>query len=157
MINPAMVTAGVQHWHRHEALCYLLFLVGQAIFVLKLSDTAARGNNGVKTRRHYLELNWVTLIVRVFVFELLGFFAWTHQPVLVNENWYPSWAPHWALPQYAALFIFLGYCSDSALDWISTSPRVPSIIKAQIPPLPQGGAQEMAMAGALVAPAQVSP
>lgn len=148
ILQTAYTPVQVAMWHRHEALCYLLYLAGQIVFTLKLADTAARGNNGVKTRSHYYELNWVTLLVRVFIIEILLWFAWTHQPVFVNEPWYPTWGPHWKLPQYAVLFPFMGYNADSAVDWLSTSPKVPAIIKAQIPALPQ----EMAMAGPLVEP-----
>lgn len=125
------------HHQIYDCLYYLLFLLGQLIFILKLADSAARANNGIETRRQYLALNWVPLLVRL-MFESLLFFAYRHYSMLTTESWFPSWLPHWTFPQFGIIFPPFGYLSDSILDWVSMQPGIPSWIKATIPPVPQG-------------------
>jgi hypothetical protein len=127
------------HLTQHEVydiLFYLLFLLGQGIFILKLADQAARAHNLIKTRRQYILLNWVPLLIRI-MFESLFFFAYRHYTMLTQAPWFPDWAPHWNLPQYGVIFAPFGYLSDSILDWVSQQPKVPAWIKAQIPAVPQ--------------------
>ena len=122
--------------HKLDLLYYLAFLAGQMVFILKLADLAARGHNAILTKRQYLQRNWVPLLTRVML-ESAIFFLYRHYDPGTIIRMFTSWNPPFSFPQGAMPSLFLGYLSDSLLDWLSTFPKIPTWIKATIPAVPQ--------------------
>lgn len=133
---------------QHLADCgyWLLFFLGQSLFVLKRAGSAIRNpTNPIKSRCEFVAANWDILLIRMVLETVTIFWLWRHVSIAQAFAWfsvpYPAWFPagfssSWVAP------IAVGFCSDGLFDWIGQSPKVPNFIRQfiqeQVPGLPNG-------------------
>lgn len=134
----------------HNLILWLFFFGGQCLFLLKRAGSAIRNQNtAVHTRRAYFFLNWDTIIIRAaieafFIFfpfhhfslaQIIGFFGWNiSSSMLANLT---------TAADSVVAYFALGYASDSILDGLSLSNKLPQFLKdwihENVPPLENPG------------------
>jgi hypothetical protein len=123
-------------YYLHLSILWLCFFGGQCLFLLKRAGSAIRNpGTAVHTRRQYFALNWDTILIRaaiegVFIFypfhkfsleQIVGFFGWNlSSTVLANLSTAAD-----SLVGYFAI----GYASDSVLDGLSMSQKLPQFLR----------------------------
>lgn len=117
-----------------DVIYYLAFVAGQGLFVLKRAAMAIRSKtNPIATRRAFLYTNWDVLLIRAAL-EMPVFWIWRHKALGSVAAFLGLAIPDkFSLPVNPLVAVMLGYMADSLLDWASTSSKVPSIIRENIP------------------------
>lgn len=125
-----------------DIIYWLAFALGQALFLLKRADLAAKSPlNGVRTKRNFFYLNWVTIIYRSAVEFVFPFYVFRHvDPNVLMAGM--SWHLPFSIPQNGVFFFVLGLFSDLIMDWAAMQKSVmgipvPSWLKENIPQLPE--------------------
>jgi hypothetical protein len=118
-----------------DLIYYLAFLAGQGLFILKRAAMAIRSkSNPTLTRRGYLYANWDVLGIRTAL-ESVVFWIWRHHLLsqLVALFGY-SIPDKISIPVHPMVAFILGYIVDSLVDWASTSPKVPLLVRERMLP-----------------------
>lgn len=131
----------------YDALFYLAFIVGQLLFVLKRAGSAIRNpTTTIKTRWEYVNLNWDTILIRGVLEFLVIFYPWRHFSTAEIAHFFGWNIGTWSLPDNPVVATLLGFASDSLLDWLAVSQKLPSFLQKwlseNVPQLPanqQGG------------------
>lgn len=131
---------------------WLVFFIGQNLYVLKRADTAYSSGK-VLTRGSFLRKNWPTLVIRMMVPELVIFWIVRHVSSNVILGWFsvpvPGWIPMGTIHSWLAFFCF-GFCADSGVNWLLKWQRIPEKIRLfladQIPDVPEAQAKLAAAA-----------
>lgn len=112
-----------------ETACYLAFVLGQLLFVLKRAASAIRNpNNTIKTRRDYLYANWDMLTIRILL-EGVVFIACWHIGVAKILALFTSWQSPITFPAIPPFYFTLGFFVDSAVDWYAVSSIGPAFLR----------------------------
>lgn len=116
-----------------DIFLYLIFLAGQILYILKRADMAVKSKtHPVKSKGEFIADNWVPLLIRVS-FESIFFWVWRHVSFAVITGWLHLTAiiPDAAAAAYTSPWgaFALGFSADCLLDWASTSPKVPQVIR----------------------------
>jgi hypothetical protein len=118
-----------------EAALYVVFVCGQALYVLKRMSFAVRApENPIKRRREYLYRNWDVIVIRGLL-ELPIFLAWWNGQLGTYITNHTGWTIPAFLQAGPVSAFILGYFSDAMLDWGMTSKFMPDFFKRGIPPL----------------------
>jgi hypothetical protein len=119
----------------HDFVYALAFLAGQLMFDAKRANMVVRSKvNPVHSYRDFIRLNWIPLVIRIWLGQAIVLYAWRHYTLgqLIHAfGW--SWSPSFTIPQTPLAASMLGYLSDSGLDWLSTWQKLPKILREQIP------------------------
>ena len=128
------------HHQVFDILYYLAFAGGQSLFMLKRADLAVRSPlNAVHSKQDYFKSNWVPLLIRSFIEFVIVFMPYRHFDTdkIVSAI---GWNIPFHIPQNWVVSAFLGYLSDSIMDWVVMQDKiagitVPKLIKETIPQL----------------------
>lgn len=114
---------------------YLAFLGGQLLFILKRAAMAIRSKtNPTLTRRAYLYANWDVLGIRTCL-ESVVFWIWRHHLIGQVVAFFGYAIPERiSVPVNPVVGFILGYIVDSLVDWASTSPKVPLLVRERMLP-----------------------
>jgi hypothetical protein len=112
---------------------YLLFFLGQMLFLLKRAGSAIRNSNtAIHTRRDYFYNNWDVILIRAVIELVVIYWPLRHFTIeqvlaVFNINW-DSPLLNTALNSSVGFFV-CGYAADSLLDWLSVSPKLPQFLR----------------------------
>jgi hypothetical protein len=121
-----------------DLLLYICFIAGQLLFILRRAGLAIRSlTNPIKTRRQFLYENWDKLLVRALAGAVLIYFPWRHISLITILGWLHidasiGWLAVLVGSGEASGIVAtaaLGYASDSLLDWLSISPKIPDWLR----------------------------
>lgn len=118
-----------------DVIYYLAFLAGQLLFILKRAAMAIRSKtNPTLSRRAYLYANWDVLGIRAAL-ESFIFWVWRHHLIGVVVAYFGYNIPEKiSIPVNPIVGFILGYFADSLVDWASTSPKVPLLVRERMLP-----------------------
>lgn len=121
---------------RVDLLLYLVFVIGQWTFILKRAGSAIRNTNSIVTsRREFVYHNWDTILIRALIEAAVVFYPLRYFTIgqivgfLSLGNWTPSSIALNTVLGNPIAFFAIGYGSDSILDWISLSQKLPAFLR----------------------------
>jgi hypothetical protein len=112
-----------------ELLCYVAFVLGQLLFVLKRAGSAIRSKtNPIKSRREYIYSNWDVLLIRLML-EGVVFIACWHIGFTKILSMFTTWQSPISFPPLPPFYLFFGFFIDSGLDWYGQSNIGPAFLR----------------------------
>ena len=129
-----------QHFS-HDIIFYLVFLCGQMLFILKRAGSAIRNQQTtITTRWQFVMFNWDTITIRGVIEFAMIFYPWRHFTMTQILSFFGYQRDPLPIPDSPVTSLLLGYASDSLLDWLSMSQKLPSFfrdwIHENVPKLP---------------------
>jgi hypothetical protein len=122
--------------HGSTILCYLSFVFGQFLFLLKRANSAKlNSTSDISTTTDFFRESLIPIIVRGSL-ELAAFVLLQRYPAIVG--WIINlWGWHLPVgvanalnqPIFFIFWLFAGYAADSMLDAASISSKVPELIR----------------------------
>ena len=120
--------------HSDNLLLYPCFVLGQLFFILKRAGSAVRNaSNPIKNRREFLYENWDILLGRAVIAAVCVYMPWRYISLATILGWFninanTGWLAVLIASGATGGFVAvgaIGYASDSILDGISQSPKLP--------------------------------
>jgi hypothetical protein len=122
---------------------WVTFALGVLLHILKRADTSAKSKlSGIRSIGHFLEWNWIALLIRaalgVALFEML----WTN-PKFFGDEFQVPWLER--LPFGWGFALMIGFFQDSIVDWVFSKipflqKELPKIADAVDGPVTSGAA-----------------
>lgn len=131
----------MSHW-KWDILYWLVFALGQLLFLLKRADLARRSPmNGVASMGAFFAFNWVTILYRSALEFVVPFWVYRHVDVnaMIAKT---GWNMPFQVPQSLVVSFVLGLFADFVMDWVAMQKSIagipiPSWLKENIPQLPE--------------------
>jgi hypothetical protein len=137
---------GLDAHSTQDIVNYAVFLIGQWLFVLKRAGSAIRNpKSTITTRRQYVYHNWDTILIRGAIEAAAIFYPLAHFSIAQIAGFFALTVPAALGGSLSGVvgFFFAGFGSDSFLDWLVVSGKLPSFIanfiKENVPTLPPNG------------------
>lgn len=130
-----------QYFHVHPHLTLvMLFLLGQALYILKRAAMAIRSPlNPATSRRSFLARNWDVILIRVGAAQT-GFWLWISYPDGLSRIAQVAGVHlDLTIPAKPVVALVSGVCSDAILDWIAE--KIPAL-KRELPAVPVSRANQ---------------
>jgi hypothetical protein len=112
-----------------QAWCYVGYVLGQLLFVLKRAASAIRSKtNPIRTRRAYIYANWDVLTIRLMLEGVVFVLCWQVGFTKILAL-FTSWQSPIKFPASPVFYFAFGFFIDAALDWYGQSSVGPAVVR----------------------------